>query len=289
LKEQFSKSNVAAELRLSIDTLLRVLGTSIEEVQPDLLRLASRSIAANARAYAHPQAEWELLPDTVAKIFELSDVLNDLQNFAGGDIDAYERAIQSLGISIHQVSRIRENLDALADLAGAFDGAVTDRAADSLQIGQAAEKSARSDSVRIAIVGGRLLISSNFASAVARALTGRKLPDRSSRSSKVGASASNQMAQNNGAESGLFEEILQRTKERIRKELPKKMADAVVDVISSSVRHSPKALIALGASMMVWLHGLAAVVPAVGITAAWLAYIVWKRLLPKGELGRSDS
>jgi hypothetical protein len=66
----------------------------VADVQPDLLRLASRSIAAKARTYGHPAAQWEISVDSVSAFFELADVLVDLQAFVRTDLEAHEQAVR---------------------------------------------------------------------------------------------------------------------------------------------------------------------------------------------------
>src|SRR5262249_40919378 len=81
LAERLSKTDAVPDVAGSVAALLDVLGASVADVQPDLLRLASRSIAAKARAYGHPGAQWEISADSVSAFFELDAVLVDLQTF----------------------------------------------------------------------------------------------------------------------------------------------------------------------------------------------------------------
>ena len=67
LAERLSKTDAVPDVAASVAALGGVLGDSVESVQPDQLRLASRSIAARARAYGHPAAQWEIRPTWSAR------------------------------------------------------------------------------------------------------------------------------------------------------------------------------------------------------------------------------
>ncbi len=127
LAERLSKTDAVPDVAASVAALGDVLGDSVEGVQPDQLRLASRSIAARARAYGHPAARWEISPDAVSAIFELADLLVDLQGFAKTDIEANERAIRQLDLSPTQAAAAKVALDEITSAIETIPEVVTER------------------------------------------------------------------------------------------------------------------------------------------------------------------
>jgi hypothetical protein len=127
LAERLSKTDAVPDVAASVAALGDVLGDNVESVQPDQLRLASRSIAARARAYGHPTAQWEISPDSVSAIFELADLLVDLQGFAKTDIEANERAIRQLDLSPNRAAAAKTALDEITSAIEAIPEVVTER------------------------------------------------------------------------------------------------------------------------------------------------------------------
>jgi hypothetical protein len=64
-----------------------------------LARMASRSIATRAKVYSHPAAEFEISPESMSFLFDLSDALVDLQAVVRSDIEEHEMAIRKLDLT----------------------------------------------------------------------------------------------------------------------------------------------------------------------------------------------
>ncbi|MGH6843047.1 MAG: hypothetical protein ACREDV_13345 [Methylocella sp.] len=96
------------ELAGSAGALIEVLGDDPSQLQPDQLRLTSRTIASKAKAYGHPSAQWELSVESVSTLFELADVLTNLQALAAPELEEHERAIRALDLTRLQLAKQRK-------------------------------------------------------------------------------------------------------------------------------------------------------------------------------------
>ena len=141
--------------------------------QPDQLRLASRSIAAEAtRAYGHPAAKWEISPDSVSAIFELADLLVDLQGFAKTNIEANEQAIRQLDLSPSQAAAAKVALDEITNAIETIPEVVTERVETTFANAAILSATSIEADVRAAVEGERVLLTDNLALSVARSIGG---------------------------------------------------------------------------------------------------------------------
>jgi hypothetical protein len=70
LAVRLANTDAAPEVSGSVNALFDVLGDDPGQLQPDQLRLASRTIASKARAYGHPSAQWELSVESVSALLD---------------------------------------------------------------------------------------------------------------------------------------------------------------------------------------------------------------------------
>jgi hypothetical protein len=170
LAKRLSRTDAVPDVASSVATLVDLLGTSVAEVQPDLLRLASRSIAAKARAYGHPAAQWEISADSVSSFFELADVLVDLQTFVKADLEAHEQAIRDLDPTPEKAADAKVALDILTRAILSSPEVISERTQTAFEAAAEVSSTAADRDVKVAVEGDRTLLAGNLALAVAREL-----------------------------------------------------------------------------------------------------------------------
>jgi hypothetical protein len=168
--DKLANTNVEPELAASVHALVEVLGDDPAQLQPDQLRLASRTIASKARAYGHPSARWELGVESVSTLFELADVLVSLQALASPELEEHERAIRALDLTEASVAEAKEGLDLVSEAIAAAPEIVSDRASVAFEASATASDNAADKTVQITIEGERIILTENLVLAVARAL-----------------------------------------------------------------------------------------------------------------------
>ncbi len=170
LAERLSRTDAVPDVAGSVAALVDVLGTSVADVQPDLLRLASRSIAAKARVYGHPAAQWEISADSVSAFFELADVLVDLQSFVKTDLEAHERAVRELDLTPEKAAESKIALDMVTEAILSAPEVISERAQTAFEAAAEVSETATDRDVKVAVEGDRTLLTANLALAVAREL-----------------------------------------------------------------------------------------------------------------------
>jgi cytidylate kinase len=168
LAERLSRTDAVPDLAGSVEALIDVLGESIAEVQPDLLRLASRSIAARARAYAHPAAQWEISADSVGAFFELADVLVDLQTFVRTDLEAHEQAVRELDLTPEKAADAKIALDLVTDAILSAPEVISETAQIAFEAAAEVSQTAADRDVKVAVEGDRTLLTTNLTGGSAR-------------------------------------------------------------------------------------------------------------------------
>lgn len=168
---RLERSNALPDLSAAVAVAIDRLSEPFDQIDPDLLRLDARPIAALARAMGHPQSEWTVSdPQLVAKLFELAEVMTSLLGFVRGDVERNEEAIRRLDLSEPKARAAKATLDQLDDLIAESTAAVTERTdavfAEARQISDAA----RDVETRIASEAERLLLAQNLAQAMAQHL-----------------------------------------------------------------------------------------------------------------------
>ena len=289
LAERLSKTDAVPDVAASVAALGDVLGENVESVQPDQLRLASRSIAARARAYGHPAAQWEISPDSVSAIFELADLLIDLQGFAKTDIEANERAIRQLDLTPDQAAAAKVALDEIAAAIETIPEVVTDRVETTFANAALLSGSSIETDVKVAVEGERILLTENLALSVARGIdgsggtqparTGAPLADDQREPAKP---RRRQRRPTLAARELTWDEFRDRLLKRLREKAPERMADAALDAAVSTIKHSPKTITGLGAALVLWSATTPiAIGGGLALTMAWIGYQLAKRKEPK--------
>lgn len=291
LADRLLRTDAVPDVAASVAALTDVLGDNVERVQPDQLRMASRSIAAKARAYGHPGAQWEISAESVSAIFELADLLVDLQGFAKADLEQNERAIRDLDLTATSAAEAKEILD---EITAAIEGSpevITINTEDTFVA--AAEVSAvATPDVAVSVEGERILLTENLALAIARELGREKSEDAAAarvargdeeetepkpRRSKARRATRTKMAPPGQAD------VWTRVANRLKQKGPEKAADAMLEAMSSTIKHSPKSLAALAA----FIYTAAQTSPyllsygPIALTLAWIGYEIMKRAKPQ--------
>lgn len=306
LHARLQGSNAVPDVAGAVAALLAVLGSNVEQVEPDLLRMAARSIASKARSYGHPQAEWELNPDAVSELFELDGALVDLQGFVRGAIAANEAEIRALDLKPDQAAAIKEAVDELSD---AIVAEPTLFSADTQAVFAAAAiagDSALDPIAATTIQASRLLVAESLTRSLAlevsrsepatAGLVSSSGPDIGAQG-EAGASAPRERkpalrdrkaaTQGSGsADAQAWSRFTTRLLERIGKKGPEKIGDAVIDAVCSAIRHAPKTMPAVGAALVAlfWSNPILAASSGLTISASWIGYELWKRSRrPKGQ------
>jgi hypothetical protein len=287
LVERLSRTDAVPDVTGSVAALVDVLGATIADVQPDLLRLASRSIAAKARAYGHPAAQWEISAESVSAFFELDAVLIDLQTFVKTDLEAHEQAVRELDLTPEKAAEEKLALDLVTEAILSASEIVGERAHTAFEAAAEVSETAADRDVKVAVEGDRTLLTANLALAVAREL-GREAeaaspvvqredqpPDKSSapekrrrRTRRVNVTANERS----------WQEFSDRIVARIYQKGPDRIADATLDSLTSAIRHAPKTVAGLGAALALWGLGSPIVAGgAVATTIGWICYELRKK------------
>jgi hypothetical protein len=157
LADRLTKTDAVPDVAGSIGALINVLGDNVDQVQPDQLRLASRSISAKTRAYGHPAAQWKLSAESVSAFFELADVLVDLQAFVRNDLEAHENAIRELDLTTETAAEAKIALDLVTEGILASPEIVSERVELAFAAAAIVSNTAIDRQVKVAVEGDRTL------------------------------------------------------------------------------------------------------------------------------------
>jgi hypothetical protein len=286
LANRLKTTDAAPELQLAVEVTIAVLGDDVKAVQPDQLRMASRSVNARARAYSHPAAEFEISPESVAYLFELADTLADLQAIVRSNIEQHEAAIRQLDLTPELAKEAKVDLDLLADGLLSSPEAITERVERTFSAGKAASSSAVEEQARVAIESDRTLVAENFALAVARALktekpTGSRMSEPVSELTsdvvKLGKpSKQDSRATGDRTVSNFTDRVLS----RVYKKGPDAIGDAAIQAAVTVVRSAPKTALSIAAIILL-LFGSGPLALKGSLTIAWLAYEVRRLTMHK--------
>jgi hypothetical protein len=296
LVDRLSRTDAVPDVAGSVSALLDVLGEGVAEVQPDLLRLASRSLAARARVYGHPAAQWEISAESVSAFFELADVLVDLQAFVRTDLEAHEQAVRELDLTPETAAEAKMSLDLVTEVVLSATELVTERAQNAFEAAAEVSVSATDSAVKVAVEGDRALLTANLALAVAREM-GREVkevpltetgtqtggqdlgkPPIGEPEPKLDKPATRKRSPGMRTKARTDEDRLQDFGERFMARIydkgPNRLADATLDAMAGMIRHGPKTVVALGAGLVLWaaISPVAATGGAIGTTIAWILY-----------------
>ena len=114
---------------------------------------------------------WEKA-DSVSAIFELADLLVDLQGFAKTDIEANERAIRQLDLSPDQAQAAKIALDEITSAIETIPEVVTERVETTFANAAILSQTSIETDVKTAVEGERILLTENLALSVARSIGG---------------------------------------------------------------------------------------------------------------------
>lgn len=298
---RLEKTDAVPDLAGSVSALIDILGDNFANVQPDQLRLASRSIMAKARVYGHPAAQWEISPEAVSSLFELADALTDLQSFARTEIEAHENAIRELDLTPQNVAEAKAGLDFVSEGVLASQEIISERVEIAFEAATEVSDTASDEQVKVAVEGDRTLLTANLALAVARQL-GRDAdaaaaqaaggppdkppeppaqpPERPERPERR-----RRARQGRGGSERSWDDFADRVMARIHKKGPEALADATIQAAASTVKHAPKTAAALGAALVVWSMSNPIVLAGGGIAAtiAWIGYELRRRNTSQGK------
>ena len=282
LAERLSKTDAVPDVAASVAALGDVLGDSVENVQPDQLRLASRSIAARARAYGHPAAQWEISPDAVSAIFELADLLVDLQAFAKTDIEANERAIRQLDLSPTQAAAAKVALDEITSAIATIPEVVTERVETTFANAAILSQTSIETDVKTAVEGERILLTENLALSVARSIGGSgggKPPAGTERQPEKPEKPKKRPQKPTApVQHAAWDDFKDRLLKRLQKKAPEEIADAALHAVVSTIKHSPKTIAGLGAALVLWSASYPIIIgSSLAVTVAWIRYELAKR------------
>ena len=282
LAERLSKTDAVPDVAASVAALGGVLGDSVESVQPDQLRLASRSIAARARAYGHPAAQWEISPDSVSAIFELADLLVDLQGFAKTDIEANERAIRQLDLSPDQAQAAKIALDEITSAIETIPEVVTERVETTFANAAILSQTSIETDVKTAVEGERILLTENLALSVARSIGGsgggRPPEGAELQPGKPARPKKRPRKPTAPGQQPTWDDFKDRLLNRLQKKAPEAIADAALHAVVSTIKHSPKTIAGLGAALVLWSASYPIVIGSgLAVTVAWIRYELAKR------------
>lgn len=305
LHQRLEGSNSAPDVLGSVAALLRILGNSIDRVHPDQLRMAARAISAKAKSYGHPQAMWELSADAVSLLFELESSLVDLQGFVKSTVVANEAEIRALDLTSEQAAHVKEVVDELTSAIAGDDAFLTNNARSVFEAALIASETARDPGAVTSIEASRLLVFENLTRTLAAAIAdgrnaerrtparGRNgdqqvkiasLADDSEKGGSLGRRASTQRlkivhSSDVGADLGAWSGFVARVLVRLERKAPERIADAVLDAITSTIRHAPKTILALSAAVaaVIWSGPAVLTTSALSVAASWIGYEVWKR------------
>jgi hypothetical protein len=279
LMERLSRTDAVPDVAGSVATLLDVLGPSVTGVQPDLLRLASRSITAKARAYSHPAAQWEISADSVSAFFELADVLVDLQTFVRTDLEAHEQAVRELDLTPEKAADAKIALDLVTDAILSAPEVISARAQTAFEAASEVSDTATDRDVKVAVEGDRTLLTANLALAVARelgrdgAIQDRLAPESAAQEGKPAKRQKRARRAKAEADERSWQDFTDRILKRIHQKGPNRIADAGLDALTSVIKHAPKTVAGLAAALALWaISSPIAAGGALASTIAWIGY-----------------
>jgi hypothetical protein len=312
LAERLAKTDAAPEVAGSATALVDVLGDDSTQLQPDLLRLASRSIAAKARAYGHPSATYEISPDSVSGLFELADVLVDLQSFMKTEVEENERAIRQLDLKVDSAATAKEALDELTGAIQCSTEVVSERVETTFSAAASVSASAGDAQVKVAVEGERILLTENLALALARELGRQSATEASAttfsgeaaaessetpapeqptkRQRRSGTSRARQSSSSKAFPEGdsPWDDFTKRLTARLREKAPEALADAGIQAATAVIKHSPKTIAGLAAAVVLLISSYPVLVAAtggLGLTSAWIGYELFKRSRSQPRVG----
>jgi hypothetical protein len=301
LVDRLSKTDAEPKAAAAVSALVDILGNAVGDLHPDQLRLASRSIQAKARALGHPAAQWEISPESVSLFFELADALVDLQAIARTELEAHENAIRELDFTPQTIAETKRGLDIVTEGILAAPELISERVEAAFEDAAIISAAAEDAHASIAIEGDRTLLAANLALAVAHEL-GRADVSTSSVASAARPPASGgqpprepppgseeperrkkrvQRRRGSGAamKEPTWEEFGHRILARIDKKGPDAIGDAIVQTVTSTIKHGPKTVAALGAALVAWAHTDPVLLAGgtLASTIAWIAYELRRR------------
>jgi hypothetical protein len=288
LAERLDKTDAVPQVAGSVIALMDVLEVGPQNLQPDQLRMASRAIAASARAYGHPSAQWEISAESVASLFELADVLVDLQSFARAEIDQNERAIRSLDLEDKDLAEAKGALDELSKVILSAPEITTEKVDITLKAAAEVSSTAEESAIRVAVEGERILLTENIALAIAREIGRSPEPNQPNTSPVSGHEVSDRprakrrrtkmpssKAEDDG---GTWAEFRERVVKRIHETAPEAIADAAVKAAADVIKHSPKTIPGLAAALLLWVSSYPILAGgSLALTTAWIGFELLRR------------
>jgi hypothetical protein len=167
LAERLERSNAEKRVRDSIQSLIDVLSERVADLRPGLLRSRSRSIEADAVAYADAIDERELFPDAVAALTDLSETLRDLQG-CFPQLREIEAEIMALDIDPAKAEEVKTNLDKIVDAVSDNENVVDQSAVYALHTMEGIASEDASPAVKQKRIAEYALVVRNFMSPLAR-------------------------------------------------------------------------------------------------------------------------
>jgi hypothetical protein len=304
LADRLTRTDAVPDLVASVGALIDILGDGIHQVQPDQLRLASRSISARARVYGHPEAQWEISAESVSAFFELADVLIDLQAFVRNELEAHENAIRQLDLTPETAAEAKTALDLVTEGILASPELISERVELAFESAAKVSDTAVDGQVKISVEGDRTLQVGNLALAVVRELAkegetpvqigcgqppGRLPPEEPSFEPGKPEKRKRQPRHRGAARARAgdgefsFEGFCRRIVARVNEKGPDKIGDAMIEAATSVIKHTPKSVPGFGALLALALadHPLFVAGGAFATTAAWIGYELRRRNRPK--------
>jgi len=165
LAERLARSNAPPRVLASVRGLLGMLPPSVAALRPGLLLSHSRSLEADAAAFAG--AEGELSPDAAAMLIDLAETAGDLKG-CFPELRAIETERLALQLKSTDVAAVRTLLDQVAAGAAGAGAVVDPSAAGALQTSADLSRAEASDEVQEQRVAGFALVVRNFLSWVLR-------------------------------------------------------------------------------------------------------------------------
>jgi hypothetical protein len=292
LAGRLANTDARPDISASVDALIVILGSDIHQAQPDQLRLAARSINAKARAFGHPQAAWEISPDSVGILFELADVLVDLQGFVRSDVEAHERAIRQLDLTNETAAEAKVALDLLTDAVLSAPEIISESVETTFETAAEVSDSVNDvDQIKIAVEGGRTLVATNLALAVARELNNPTTREDTSQNSASETRSGNLISRgtapsrkrkrsrskrklDSSTSQRSWSDFTDKVLERIHKKGPDAIGDATIQAATSVIKHAPKTVSGLAAAFV--LLSSSNPILATGAFATSLAWITYQ-------------
>jgi hypothetical protein len=292
LAERLAMTDAVPALAGTVEGLLLVLTRDTGELQPDQLRLAGHGITAIARAYGHPAAEFEITPDSVAALFRLNSVLDDLQTFFPAFLAENRRQIAEQNLSLDEVAEVRAASDRIGEILASADAPVGSGVVETYKAGRILSENLPDERRRAEVEGERVLVTQNLANTLARGVADSalsKVPARGALDSapvspkapkRPGSAAPPKSPQRRApAVVPSWSETLAETEILIRKGFPKKIAPAALDALASTVRHAPKSITAIAMTVVgvAITYPLLFGLPGLGVPLSWIIYKVWRK------------